>query len=399
MIVRLLKKLPFMICMSCCSLVYSQQFNSKAVLKGNAQTGFYAVDITPALSTLCKPGFEDLRVADEKDHFIPYIIRQPAAAFYQQNFEAFTILSNTLTDSGRSSIVVENNQRKPVNDIVLIIRNAAVNRMANISGSDNARDWFTIAESIHLESRYSDSSDQYIQYLHFPLSSYRYFKLIIYNGKNDALNVMSVGKYVTQEKEQTIRLYNANPACSFQQKDSGALSGIKIRQTANYHTDRITLHVNGPKFFRREGEIVTKNIHQPFSISSDTSFTFYTSTFNDQDIRINIFNGDNPPLKITGIETAQRVKQVITWLEAGKDYQLWMNDSAAVKPSYDLQQFRDSIPRNVPSVTIASINTTAMESKERQSRWKYWLWPVMILVLIVVGLFTLRLAKEVQRRK
>jgi len=381
-------------------MLYAQQFKIRASLQSADKTGFYSIDVTPELSALTGTGFSDVRIADEQENFVPYIIRPKTSVFYQNNYDRFNIISNTQTDSGRSALIIENTKLQTVNNIALVIRNASVNRMANISGSDNGRDWFTIAESLRLENSYSDSADRYIQNIDFPLSSYRYFKMIIDNGKHDALNILEAGKYLQEEKTQTLNLYTLNPAPGFTQVDSNSTSFVSIRQLFNYHVDKINIHVKGPKFFKREIEVETRFSSQNFFISSDSVFTFYVNPLNDKNILIKIYNGDNPPLTITSVTTEQRTQQIVTYLEAGKNYHLLLKDSLVKSPSYDLQQFSDSIQQNVPSLKVLAITDNHQPvAAKATSQWKNWLWPVMIIVLVVVGLFTLRLAKEVQKKQ
>ncbi len=391
----------FVIALLLVSTANAQNFAMKAILASAEKTGFYAINVIPQLSSYTGIHFNDLRIADEKEQFLAYVIRTKAPAFYNNNYEKFSIIKNELQDSGKSTIIIENQKQENINSIALQIRNAAVSRTVNISGSDDLKKWYAIAEDIQLEKRFAADNDRYIQTISFPSSSYRYFKITIENGKNNPLNIIEAGKYV-ELQNKPVNVYLLNPPVNFIQQDSSDHNTyIRIHQTAPYHIDKITIKVNGPKFFKREAEVVLHNNNTSgFQISSDSLFSFYLPIFNDRDWHIKIYNGDNPPLHIMDVITEQEPKQIIVYLEKEKKYHLLMDDSLASKPVYDLQQFKDSISGDIPQLQILSFEKVAGKN---QTAPKFisdkWLWPLIIVVLIVLGIFTVHLTKEVERKK
>src|SRR5438128_1955913 len=119
----------------------AQKFTVKANLQPVTATGFYSINIMPELSSLTATDFSDLRVADEQEQFLPYIIQTKQPSFFTRNYIKLPIIKNELTDSGRSVLVIENPGQEKIAGIALLIRNAAVTRMAAISGSDDMRRW------------------------------------------------------------------------------------------------------------------------------------------------------------------------------------------------------------------------------------------------------------------
>jgi hypothetical protein len=380
--------------------VRAQQFSEKAIFGTVSQTGFYAINITPELSAYAGKDFSDLRIVNEKGQFMAYLIRSKTPQFYGNTYNEFPILKNEVTDSGKSIIVIENKNQEKLFDIAVWIRNAAVSRKADISGSDDMIKWYTVAEGLDLEKKVVTENDKYIQTIEFPVSSYRYFKIIIENGKNNPLNIIEARRYIeTQHKYDNS--YLLNPAVNFIQIDSSNHNSyIKVHQNAPYHIDKVTIKINGPKFFSRKAEIVLRNAISDFQISSDSSFVFYVPTFNDMDWYIKINNGDNSPLRITNIITEQESKQIVTFLEGGKNYHLLMNNSLATRPVYDLQQFKDSISVNIPDLHILSIQKINDKAQITSSNiFEKWLWPLIIIVILVLAIFTFYLSKEVERKK
>jgi hypothetical protein len=382
-----------------CIASTAQKFAEKANLEPVKATGFYSIDITPELSSYITSSFSDLRIADDKDQSLPYIIRTKQPSFFTDNYTKLPITGNELTDSGRSVLIVENLTQQKISAIALLIRNAAVTRMAAISGSDDMSRWFTIAENISLEKQFVGEDDRYIQTVYFPTSSYKFFKITIENGKNNPLNIMEAGRYADVEYKKVYSYYT-NPSPVFLQTDSSDHNTyIKVHQPAAYHVGKASLKINGPRFFKRDLDIINGAGISNFKISSDILPDFYLPSFNDTNWTIKIYNGDNLPLKIAGVTTYQESKMMIAYLEAGKSYHLLMNNSLATKPVYDLQQFKDSIPYNIPGLKIISYEkidfATADNNLIISSKW---LWPLIITVLVILGFFTFRLTKEIEKR-
>jgi len=134
-----LKKNSLFICMMliCCA-AKAQQFREKANLQPVTANGFYSINITPELSSYTTVDYSDLRLADEKNQFVPYIIVSKQPSFSDHNYNKLPIVKNELNDSGQSVLVIKNELHKKVSSLALLIRNAAVTRNATISGSDDS---------------------------------------------------------------------------------------------------------------------------------------------------------------------------------------------------------------------------------------------------------------------
>lgn len=382
------------------TLCNAQNFSQKANLDSVVQNDYYSIAITPELSSYVKTDFSDLRVADNKQQYQPYIISALNKFTHSHNYTTLKLLKNEVADSGRSILIIENPQVNLITSLVLKIRNAAVSRNATISGSDDNKKWFTIKEDISFEKEFADDKDHFTQTLNFPASTYHYYKLLIENSGNDPLNIIEAG-YATSSEYKSIDNYIANPPVVFTQKDSSDdYSYLFIDQQQPYHTAKITIIVSGPPFFKRDIDLVKQNgARSGFQISSDSIFNFYVPVFNDKQFLLRIYNGDNPPLHVRNIYTEQESKNIITYLEAGKQYRLLMHDSSATLPSYDLQLFRDSIISNTLPLNFTSIEKVSMQSEAKDLSWsKKLLWPIIIIAITILSILTFRLTKELEKK-
>ena len=384
-----------------CSNIYAQDFKHKAEIEPVPANGFYGISITPQLSTYIKTDFSDLRIFDDKGIAVPFVIKSSIPLIKPDNYKPLKIISNEVSDSGRSMIIIENEGNAKISEFLLRIKNASVNRIIDLSGSEDKKHWFSIAENINLEKKFIADDDSYISDLIFPLSSYYYFRLTIYNGKSDPLNIISVGRYSGKES-QPVPLFVNNPPFRFVKKDSiGDASYITVYNPGLFHVGYISLRLKGPKFFKRGASIFTADQKlADITISSDTLVQLYVPVFKDSSWTIKIMNGDNPPLEIKSVTTGQEIKKAIAYLEAGKNYGLKLTNDGAQPLQYDLQNFKDSVPFIVPELKISNIETIAnlKQPTDKSIFSKRWIWPVIILVLLILSFFTWRLASEVGKR-
>lgn len=374
------------------------QFKNKATLQTPDSTGFYSVDITPAISGFIKTDLSDIRILDEQQKQVPFIIRNAAIRKIDNRFDTLSVLQNRTDDSGRSVIVVQNKGVQKIDGFTLVIKNADVLRSASLMGSDDEKNWYSIVENIYFTNASSVEKDDYLQQINFPLSSYHFYKIAINNGKNAPLNITSVIKSITEESK-AIDPYISNPDINFSQKDStDGYSYIFVENPSAYHIEKLDVDVKGPKFFKRELAIEAGFSHYSYAIKADSNHSFIAPVFNDKKWTIKIYNGDNPPLVVTALKTFQSRKQLIASLDAGKKYALYLNDSVAKAPLYELQNFNDSIPQIVKNISVGSIEKNVVETATKVEASKKWLWITLVIVLGVLAFFTMRLVKDVQKK-
>ena len=58
-----------------CCQVQGQSFRNKAAIDSVGKAGFYAIGVTPSLSSHVKTDFSDLRIADENANPVPYVLK------------------------------------------------------------------------------------------------------------------------------------------------------------------------------------------------------------------------------------------------------------------------------------------------------------------------------------
>ena len=405
----------------CCCAVFvtAQEYKYKAVLDSVKKTGFYQINITPELSAHVKTDFTDLRVTDEEGKWVPHIIKSSFPNFIETAFKEFPILKNEITDSGKSVLIIENRggsviinkkEEKNTDEILLFIKNASVGRYAFLSGSNDKTHWFIVAENILLLKNYETTENYFVSAVKFNYSDYKYFKLVINNENADPLNIIKAGSYFNPVY---IPIFYTllNPAPAFYQKDSSdGKTYIKVNNSLAFHLDKITLDAGGVKFFERtanlylpQGDSMENNIGYDskamFTISSTRDNSFDIKKLQAKIFYLIIDNKDNPPLKINSIGTGQQINKAIVYLEKGKQYYLLADNIAAVKPDYDLEIFKDSVPANIDTLSVGPLTNieTIKPFAQKSTNNKWWLWPSIIAAILMLGFLTWKLIGDMKK--
>jgi hypothetical protein len=378
---------------------HAQSFKNKAVIDSVTQSGFYAIEITPELSSLVATDFSDLRIFDQSGKPVPYLIGSHIPLMDSTLFHPLTILKNTENDSGQSVLLIANSGHAMIDAFYLRIQNAAVSRTISLSGSNDGLKWFSIIENLGLERRFIQDKDSFVENISFPLSSYKFFRIVIYNGKNDPLDVLSVHRRIHPDTTERISLFQ-NPAISYSRKDSSRITWLRFDNARAFHISHVFIHVKSPRFFKRQADLLVGDIPAGnFVISSDSVFDLSLPVFNDSVFTVKIYNEDNPSLDITGASTAQNEDRIIAYLESGKTYRMEMTNKQAGMPHYDLINFKDSIPKNIKIIGVSKPVPASIAQLVADDNLNHpWLWPVLVFVLIVMGLFTYGLTKDMAKR-
>lgn len=381
-------------------LLNAQGFRVKAPVAKVQASGFYKIMINPDLSAHARADLSDIRIVNQQNTQIPYIV-QNRPTITNAVFTKLNILSNT-TDKKNTVLQLEN-KASGTDLLYLVMANTAVERYASISGSNDKLHWYIIDDYILLRNSDDQQSGRYIQTIQFPFSKYPYLKLEIHNEHTDPLNIIEAGTF--NQTGETPLTYQRNPGTRYYQIDSSdGHSYIFINNKETYITERISLQMNGPKFFSRPASLFAlsdKNMERQELAGTILSSTQSSITLNeskDQQLLLLIQNGDNPPLKITGLYTEQANRYLVSYLEANEQYSILAGNNNAARPEYDLSQFKDSIPKEIPVVGYGTpVPVASTPSIKPTDRLNKWLWPMIITGILFLSFLTYKLVSDMKQ--
>lgn len=381
----------------------AQEFAYAAKIDTIKTSGFYKIPILPQVNAKLQLSSFDLRIVNEQNKQIAYIIEQEEAAFRAQHFIDFPILKKEKEKDKQTHITIVNATKQSINDLLLITTNMQAKRFVNISGSNNLNDWYIIKENIELENYFDNNQATFVQSIGLPTVNYAYFKITILGEDILPVNIVQAGIYT---QNYTQGKYAELPIPSFKQIDSSnKKSYIQISFTDAYVIDKLKIEVSGPKFFKRNLNLYagnTINTSYPYTATINATTTQLSlAGLKSKNILLQINNDDNEPLKIQSIKAFQLQEYVLAYLEAGHQYKLLFGDSLAEQPVYDLAAFKDSINKNLPILNIGAIESIEYQSttSPTSSSNKYFLWIVLFVVVLILLLFSYKMVQEIKRKK
>ena len=375
-------------------------FKYKASLPVIDSSGFYLINLKPELVAKTKPGFADLRIRQGDGQFAPYIRSDNLVSKDKQRFQVFPQVNFTSkTDTG-TVYVISNLDRLTINELWLRLRNTAVSRTVSLTGSDDLKDWYAIKENVILEEAGTNDRGNYEQLLQFPSSTYHYLKILVNDKNKVPVKILQAGIYYKPFEQQS---YVELPQPNFVQKDSGNVSRITLKFKDSYQLNRLHLNLSGTKFFMRRVHLYQVEGNNRYEIADTQILSakpvqeLFIHARGPQ-IELEIFNGDNPVLKLEEVHAFQIRQSIISYLEKGQPYTLLLGNPKASEPNYDIKFFTDSIKTQLPEINTG----TLMKNAESQAKLKKekadltWLiWIAAIAALGLLTFVTFKMVKEV----
>ena len=377
-------------------------FKYRAYLKKVDSAGFYRISLQPGFIAKSNPRLSDIRLMDMRGNIVPYVTGTNLPQVERQQFLVFPQVAVRSTADTGTTLIIENKGKYPLSTLWIKLNNTDVNRSVNISGSDDAKKWYAIEESVPLQKANSSSDGTYLQSLSFPPIRYRYLKLLV-NDKNKApIKFLTAGIYMQQSAEATYLPVHYQQIIK---KDSNNASYITIQLNDNYLVNQIKLKISEPKFYKRDVSIYEINKKEPSVIytgelNSNRPGEIFLDTRANK-LQLQITNGDNLPLKIADIKLLQADRYIVAYLEAGKSYELFTGDTKAEAPNYDLKFFTDSIHGKIPKISHDEVMknvTYSISVTENKTDYSLFIWLAIAVVLLVLSFLTYRMIIEVNTR-
>jgi len=368
-------------------------------------SGVYKVELkSDFLSKSISKNLYDIRIVDESGKFVAYTIVSNPSDKVKPVFVDFPEVKQNSNNDTVTYYIAENKDKIKANQLWLKLKNTAVNRLADISGSDDQQHWFAIKENIQLQDAGTGDDADYEQMLSFPTSDYRYFKIRIDNKNKDFVKITRSGVYLdnTAGKLQYVPLSPVN----LTSKTVNKQTSYYVDLNGNYIINSLKIDVFSPKYYNRHitiQDIGNKSEEMLYddSISSSApkAITFSAKT---NRLRIDISNGDDNPLIIKNISAFQLQDFAVCYLEKGHSYYLLAGDTSANDVSYDLSFIHSKPMSQFPVIGHSDVYKNPAYSTSKvaaKGRFTLLLWVVIGAVLILLSLLTWKMVKEINSRQ
>jgi hypothetical protein len=378
-------------------------YKYKADIRKIDSSGVYKIELKYDLIAKSLENLSDIRLLDNNGKFVAYALSNHLSRENHESFIEFSeVNSNNLPDTA-TFYIAENKSRLNIRQLWIRLKNTAVNRSVNLSGSENLKEWFAIKEDIQLEGADSEKGPDYEQVLNFPTSNYHYLRIQV-NGKNKTpVKILRSGIYVTNDYRPE---FAALPLVKFNQKDGSKVSHIFIHFDEAYMVNKLNLEIAAPKYYSRRivvNDIKNKSIDQICDtiLNSSGSQSIILSAKTNS-IRIDIYNGDDNALRVKAISAYQLRQFAISYLEGDNSYYILTGDSSAKGVKYDLVflKYRSYNQLHLISHSAIYKNTAfAIPKAQTKHNFTLFLWIVIVVVLILLSFLTWKMVREINERQ
>ncbi len=376
------------------------------------EAGFYNLVLTPAINAHTKTDYSDLRIVNNAGKWVPHVLGQantiPSVEEVIMNLPVFKKESTTAF----TELIVKSDGTK-ISNLLLQMKNTAAERFCTLTGSDDYNNWFIINDSIQIRPVKSFDNNFSAFKIQFPPSTYKLYKLYIYNKGRAPFNITAIGYAGPAIPPGILPLHEPveNPAASIIQNDSGKSSYIRITQPANYHFDEIHLKISGVKYFYRAVDLYIPSsashsfnnpgqLLQSFIISNNSTLQFRVPKSNAAAFYLIIHNEDNLPVKLDKVSTYSSYGVATLYLEKDNKYKLIIDNPIASTPNYDLQQLNIKNRQTLPTATIGGITAIAppaVAASKGNNKWLIWL--SIAGAALVLSFFTYKLVTDMNKTK
>jgi hypothetical protein len=379
----------------------------------------------------------DLRLAGEAGEVVPYVLRvDRGTAGRAVSYEPRRLFNPTYLPGKQSSITVDFGSTARRTHIDVDTPGENFRRRVMVEAGQDGQSWQVLRKTAWLFHIAYEKGSYSKRRVTLPDNDFRYLRVTVFNAPDDPERVEArkvLAQHVTSSPPKTAdaavrsRTVTEKPRVKATEIDVDlGHENLPIRDVILSFADENFLRRVEILGRNRRKRTVTESVEDapprkrevvvPWrSLAGGTIHRFSSpggkAESADLSLSINgkcryllvrIHNGDNAPLKFTGIE-ATRLQYFLAFpAEAKGAYRLYMGNSAAAKPQYDLRHFIDRLrAQGVTHVAPGAVSPNPLFGAEPEAvpwseQHKALLWGVLVAVLVVLGVLVLRQARRVR---
>ncbi|NER19104.1 DUF3999 family protein [Spongiivirga citrea] len=379
----------------------------------NVTEDWHKISLTPELFSQLKGNLNGIRIfgvtKDGDTIEAPYILKVLKGKRVDKTID-FKRLNTSFNANGHYfSFKVPTEDA--INQIALDFSNENFDWKLDLEGSQDQKEWFTVADDYRILSIKNQRTDYTFSTLHFPVSNYTYYRLLVKTKDKPVLNSASL---VLDEITDASRSSCDIKATDFSQNKDTKQSIINLELTHAVPISQLTFKVNETFDYYRpmkieylkdstETEKGWRYFYQTLgqtTLSSveDISFGFRSTITNK--IRITVENGSNVPLTFNDFKVTGYDHELVARFTTPASYFLAYGNEKAYAPRYDITSFTNKIPTQLNALTLGDEILIKKDATSTSPLFenKLWMWALMILIIAVMGWFTFKMLGKNSRQ-
>jgi len=406
-----MKKNSFLIALLIVCTAFGQ--NYKGTLSTIETDGLHKMMLSTDVRAASNDNFNFLRIKDSQAQEVPYVLLHSTSNRFSK-FIPVKIQSKKRIKKKVTRIVIENKEKKKLENITLKIANTNIEKYYDVYGSNNGKDWFGLVEDNRLSFYNEKNSTVLEKTIGFPLNNYEFIRIDFNDKYSLPINVLEAGFYKSEVFSQEpiqIKDYTLTTTTLKDKK----VTQLKFTANKAHKIDLISFDIN-TEFFLRNTKITVNRTRKykkqietytttldTFILNSKNKNTFYVGNLNEKEFVIEIANKDNPALIIENIQLLQKPVCIVANLKKDKSYEMHL-DTLLTKPSYDLGNFISNKTKNIKEATITSFSEIKRKQEASTTEKSFWqttafMWGCIILGAALVVYFAISLLKDIDSEK
>jgi len=399
------------LCISFCSIAQIKNYSFNREIKGvNSQ--WHSITLPDDLYGKLANKLQDIRIygfnEEEALFEVPYVFK-PIEKIVNASKIVFKRINDSKIETGYY-FGFEVSNLAVINEFDLEFKERNFDWLIGLEGSQDQLNWLTIAENYRVLSIKNELTDYRFTKLKFPDSKYKFYRVLVKVKTKPELLSAKLGfdtavfsnfrfiKYsylkLTEDKQNKLTIIHIDL------KQAVPISFLKVNILANYDYYRpISIKYVTDSFKSNKSWVYSFSDLVSGTLSSLENNEFKFPSTITKTIQVIIDNQDNTPLKISEIE----IKGIPYVLQVRFDqkgkYFLCYGNRNALKPSYDIEKFKENIPKNIKELELGDeIMTKHIHQKQTSPLFEniIWLWIIMAISIGVIAWFTLRMMMKKQ---
>ncbi len=375
-----------------------------------AKAGWNSIPLPSYIFSNVKKNLSDIRIygidpKGNKSIEQPYILDIQEAKNDKTEVE-FKIINSTKSN-GIYSYTFELSNTKSVDNIHLDFSNQNFDWSIHLEGSMNQNTWSTIVNNYRIVSLKNQNADFKYTDLAIPESKFNFYRISFNSSKKPHLNHAILAKEVN-----TNYSYQSYPLriTTREENEKSKTTTIALNLGQKLPVSRVVLDCTTKNDYYRPFKIESvvdsfkteKGWHYRYDLLyrgtinsiSDNAFNFNNRLI--QKLRITIKNFDDQPLSFGDYLVKGPHYRLITRLDNTEELFLYFGNKNAKSPTYDISFFKDKVPGNPNESILGEMVYLPREYKEASPLFKnkWWLWSIMIFMIVLLGIFTLKMLRE-----
>jgi len=376
---------------------------------------FYKIQLRPEVVAKLKSDCSDIRIFDAADEEIPFLFYPKVAKLEYRQFKEYKIIVKEHNKpKGYTRLVIQNPSKNEITNFILHIKNSDVKKWLKLNASDDNKNWYVLKDNYYFESITETDGTSQIRVLNFPLSTYEYYELLISDYYDEPINIVNVGYWDLNTENGK---YSTIANCSFSQTDSAKRKEtiVKISLPEANYIDKINFKIEYPTFYLRKAEIAFRDssvkkgnrvdyFYSPIKtleLSSNAENQVLLENYKAKEVYLIVSNFDDKPLIFKEVKVSQLNKYLVANLTPNNQMVLKFGNKDINAPVYDLQYFRDSIPKNLPVIKtkgVVSLLDDNANNEGSPNKSTAIIWLAMGAVMILLGFMTVKMLSEMKKK-